>query len=149
MILIFDDLTVLTAFFFTTLKIFDNFYNWKDNPGDLWHLRHWLQFWQLRPKIHDNLCYLIIKSDTGQHSQFLQCLVSCLNLTAEICTEPENIWSKNKSSVSYEMMPAPITFIIKAANNIFKMTLVFQISFSHCFPIQIFAAMFVFYCHLT
>ena len=43
---------------FTMLTIFDNFHNsdncfchfdnWKDNPGDLWHLRHWLQFWQLR-----------------------------------------------------------------------------------------------------
>ena len=45
-----------------------------DNPRDLWHLRHWLQFWQLRPWIHDDLCYLTIKSDTGQHLKFLQCL---------------------------------------------------------------------------
>ena len=37
-------------------------------------LRHWLHFWQLRTWIHDNLCYLTIKSDTGQHSQFLRCL---------------------------------------------------------------------------
>ena len=44
------------------------------NPTDLWHLRHWLQFWQLRTWIHDNLCHLTIKSDTGQHSQFLRCL---------------------------------------------------------------------------
>ena len=36
-------------------------------------LRHWLQFWQLRTWIHDNLCYLTIKSDPGQHSQFLRC----------------------------------------------------------------------------
>ena len=28
---------------------------------------------QLRTWIHDNLCYLTIKSDTGQHSQFLRC----------------------------------------------------------------------------
>ena len=41
---------------------------------DLWHLRHWLQLRQLRTWIHDNLCYLTIKSDTGQHSQFLRCL---------------------------------------------------------------------------
>ena len=27
---------------------------------------------------HDNLCYLTIKSDTGQHSQFLRCLVLSL-----------------------------------------------------------------------
>ena len=32
------------------------------------YLRHWLQFWQLRTWIHDNLCDLTIKSDTGQHS---------------------------------------------------------------------------------
>ena len=45
----------------------------QDNPADLWQLRHWLQFLQLRTWIHDNLCYLTIKSDTGQHSQFLRC----------------------------------------------------------------------------
>ena len=44
-----------------------------DNPGDLWHLRQWLQFWHLRTCIHDNFCYLTIKSDSGQHLQFLQC----------------------------------------------------------------------------
>ena len=47
----------------------------KDNPRILWHLRHWLQFWQLRTWIHDHLCDLTIKSDTGQHLQFLRCLV--------------------------------------------------------------------------
>ena len=46
-----------------------------DNPGDLWHLRHWLPFWQLRTWIHDNLCYLTINCDTGQHSQFLRCFL--------------------------------------------------------------------------
>ena len=46
----------------------------KSNPRDLWHLKHWLQFWQLRTWIHDNLCDLTINCDTGQHSQFLQCL---------------------------------------------------------------------------
>ena len=45
----------------------------QDNPADLWQLRHWLQFLQLRIWIHDNLCYLTIKSDSGQHSQFLRC----------------------------------------------------------------------------
>ena len=48
--------------------------NQKDNFGDLWK-RHWLQFLQLRTWIHDNLCYLTIKSDTGQHSQFLRCFL--------------------------------------------------------------------------
>ena len=50
--------------------------NWKDSPGDLWHLWHWLQFLQLRTWIHDNHCYLTINCDTGQHSQFLRCLNS-------------------------------------------------------------------------
>ena len=44
----------------------------------MWHLRHWLQFWQLRIWIHDNLCYLNIKSDTGQPSQFLRCFTRAL-----------------------------------------------------------------------
>ena len=43
------------------------------NLRDLWHLRHWLQFWQLRNWIHDNLWDLTINCDTGQHLQFLQC----------------------------------------------------------------------------
>ena len=69
-------------FFLQFLTIDDNFHNsdncfchfdnWKDNPGDLWHLRHWLQFWQLRTRIHDNLCYPTINCGTGQHSQFLR-----------------------------------------------------------------------------
>ena len=40
----------------------------------LWHLRHRLQYRELRTWIHDNLCYLTINCDTGQHSQFLRCL---------------------------------------------------------------------------
>ena len=44
----------------------------KDNLKVVWHLRHWLQFWQLNTSIHYNLCDLTIKSDTGQHLQFLQ-----------------------------------------------------------------------------
>ena len=47
----------------------------KSNPRDLWHLRHWLQFWQLRTWIHDNLCDLTINCDTGQLSQFLRCFL--------------------------------------------------------------------------
>ena len=46
---------------------------WQRQIIDLWHLRHWLQLWQLRTWFHDNLCYLTIKSYTGQHSQFLRC----------------------------------------------------------------------------
>ena len=66
--------------FLTILTIIDNSYNcfyhfdnWKDNPGDLWHLR---QFFQLRIGIHDNLCYLTVTCDTGQHSQFVRCFVT-------------------------------------------------------------------------
>ena len=70
----FDNLRQLWLFL-TTLTISDNF----DNPGDLWLLRHWLQFWQLRTWIHDSLCYLTIKSDTGQHSQFLRCFICLRN----------------------------------------------------------------------
>ena len=56
----------------------------------MWHLRHWLQFWQSKTWIHDNLCYLTIKSDTGQHSQFLQCLSFlstwvCLCVCVRVC----------------------------------------------------------------
>ena len=52
-----------------------------NNPRDLWQLRHWLQFLQLRTWTHDNLYYLTIKSDSGQYSQFLRCFM----------TKPKNI----------------------------------------------------------
>ena len=66
--------------FWTILYHFGNFDNFDTlgNPIDLWHLRHWLQFWQVKIWIHDNLYYLTIKSDPGQHSQFLRCLVFLL-----------------------------------------------------------------------
>ena len=72
-------LTIQTIqiFFYNFYNRFHHFDVWrKENPGHLWHLRHWLKFRQLRTWIHDNLCYLTIKSDAGQHSQFLQCLVT-------------------------------------------------------------------------
>ena len=69
----------------------------KKNFAMLWHLRHWLQYRQLRTWIHDNLCYLTINCDTGQHSQFLRCfhtrvffgyqLVFILNIWFIISTE--------------------------------------------------------------
>ena len=40
---------------------------------EVWNCCH---FRQLRTWVHDNHCYLGIKSDTGQHSQFLRCLSS-------------------------------------------------------------------------
>ena len=106
-------LTIFTIFSIFTIKFFlqswqlttidDNFYNsdncfchfdnWKDNPGDLWHLRHWLQFWQLRTWIHDNLCYLTNNCDTGQHSQFLRCLQFKVILEGNIL-EIERSWER-------------------------------------------------------
>ena len=77
-------LTIFTNFWqFWQLRTiednFDNsfyhFDNLKDNPGDLWHLRHWLQ---LRIWIHNNFCYLTINFNTGQHSQYLQCFICLL-----------------------------------------------------------------------
>ena len=83
-------LTVLTVFdnieiflLLTILKILiiltncDNL-DQNDNPSDLWHLRHWLQFWQSRTWIHNNLFYLTIRSDSGKHLQFLRCFIKPL-----------------------------------------------------------------------
>ena len=83
-------LTILTIF--KTFDNLDNFYifwqfwQFRQLLLPFWQLkrqswrlvtleRHWLQFWQLRTWIHDNLCYLTINCDTGQHSQFLRCFV--------------------------------------------------------------------------
>ena len=38
---------------------------------DIWDTDY--NIWQLRTRINDNLCYLTINCDTGQHSQFLRC----------------------------------------------------------------------------
>ena len=67
------------------------------------HLRHWLQFWQLRTWIHDNLCDLTIKSNTGQHLQFLRCILACMpwymilyNVNTVIC---EQLFSWNVTGI--------------------------------------------------
>ena len=44
-------------------------FSYPEQLDELWHLRHC----QLRTWIHDNLCYLTINCDSGQHSQFLRC----------------------------------------------------------------------------
>ena len=59
--------------------------NDKDNLRDFWHLRQWFQFWQLRTWIHGN--FFTIKSDSGQHSQFLQCSFQKPNIIIQIQTE--------------------------------------------------------------
>ena len=66
----------------------------QDNPAFLWHLRHWLQFLQLKNWIHYNICYLTIKSDTGQHSQFLRCLIQEFVEPMSRCytTDPKKRW---------------------------------------------------------
>ena len=69
---IFDNFSQLTTIFTIQTIAFAIFDNWKDNPGDLWNLRRW-QFSQLRTWIHNNLCYLTINCDTGQHSQWKKC----------------------------------------------------------------------------
>ena len=80
--------------------------NDKDNPRDLWHLRHWLQFRQLRTWIHDNLCYLTIKSDTGQSPQFLRCF--CQYLPARIAKKVK-VW---KRVVNFELQPAAANWML-------------------------------------
>ena len=70
----FWQLRQLRIFFDNFDNCFYHFDNWKDNPGDFWHLRRWLQIWQLRTWICDNLFYLTINCDTGQHTQFLRWL---------------------------------------------------------------------------
>ena len=40
----------------------------------------------LRPCVYDNHCYLTIKSDTGQHLQFLRCLTKCSDLASRFAT---------------------------------------------------------------
>ena len=50
----------------------------KDNPRDLWHLRHWLQFGQKRTWIYENLCDLAFLSVTGQHLRCLHCRFSLM-----------------------------------------------------------------------
>ena len=65
-------LGLLWDFFGTSLELLWNL-TYLTYYRDFWQLRHWLLFWQLRTWILDSLCFLTIKSDTGQHLQFLRC----------------------------------------------------------------------------
>ena len=58
--------------------------------------------WQLRTRIHDNLCDLAIKSDTGQHSQFLRFEIS------------RNLWSLLSVAI---IIVVVTTFIEHRAND--------------------------------
>ena len=62
-----------THYLHTYVPPLENIYS--SNHKDLWHLRRWLQYRQLRTWINDNLSYLTINCDTGQHSQFLRCFL--------------------------------------------------------------------------
>ena len=91
-------------FFGFSLDLLWNKYNDKDNPRYLWHLGHWLQFWQLITWIHDNLCYLTIKSDTEQHSQFLRCFYTAyLYKTKQLVVDSYNMFSINLQSLEAQI----------------------------------------------
>ena len=66
---IFDDNFLMTIFD-DIETIFDY---WKDSPGDLTF--ETLITMTIENLNSDNLCDLTINSDTGQHSQFLRCLI--------------------------------------------------------------------------
>ena len=55
----------------------------------LWHLRHWLQYWQLRTWIYDNLWHLIVTLDSIHNScdvlPKLWCSISSLTLWVQSC----------------------------------------------------------------
>ena len=68
-------MTILTTIFddkFWWQFLDDNFFWDLFSTCDLWYLRHWLQYWQLRTSFHNNLCYLTSNCDTGQYLQFLR-----------------------------------------------------------------------------
>ena len=56
----------------------------------------------MRTWIHDNLCCLTIKSDTGQHSQFLRCLLIKIDLKVVIPEQalPKS-WHVQKVKINY------------------------------------------------
>ena len=120
-------------FFGTFLEILWNKYNDKDNHRDLWLLRHWLQFWQLRTWIHDNLWDLTINCDTGQHSQFLRCF--CLQANGSVWLlvlvhVKSRSWSSSKVGwnwtvfASHYLTITRIPFMLISNEEIFLSTLV-------------------------
>ena len=64
------------------MTIFDDietiFDNWKDSPGDL-TFETLITISTIETLKSDNHSYLTVNCDTGQHSQFLRCLISVLN----------------------------------------------------------------------
>ena len=83
-------------YFSLFLDIFDNFWQFwqcKDNSGDLWQLRHWLKFWQLRTSIQtifvtwqlrvtlDSIC----NSWTSQEDGHWSIITKSLSLFLSLC----------------------------------------------------------------
>ena len=95
----------------------DNFFLDLFSTCDLWYLRHWLQYRQLRTWFHDNLCYLTINCDTGQHSQFLRCFGN----TPKVCQTtvftglPINL--KTSSMFFQPLWPLPDKIAIASKRN--------------------------------
>ena len=87
---------------------FYHFDNWIDNPGDLWHLRHWLQFWQLRTWIHSNLCNSCNVFLWSEEIIILETclLVKCLNISSavkqSVCYKSNKlIWSQKEVNFQF------------------------------------------------
>ena len=74
-------------------------------------------WWQLRMWIWDNLCYLTINCDTGQHSQFLRCF-----------TEISLVWVKYEFIFSFSSFTS--SFFLSASSS--SLTLLFSSSLSSC-----------------
>ena len=64
---------------------------------EVWNCCHYRQ---LRTWVHDNHCYLTIKSDTGQHSQFLRCFLFLPE--TRISWSLVSIWDETNGSVNCE-----------------------------------------------
>ena len=69
-------LTTIDDNFHNSDNCFCHFDNWKDNPGDLWHLRHWLQFWQLRTWMWD---FFLKETSINSFPKNRICLNICWN----------------------------------------------------------------------
>ena len=73
------------------------------NLRNLWHLRCWLQFWQLRIWTHDDICYPTIKSETALHWTafamwiFTGCHIS-LNVFCFHYGRSRSLWKEGKNS---------------------------------------------------
>ena len=78
---------------------------------EVWNCCH---FRQLRTWVHDNHCYLGIKSDTGQHSQFLRCLSSLFDVLPNVVSCSGTLSVPQVSSVlQYQLDPFDDKSVVK------------------------------------